>query len=111
MNHEFNGMTDDEVSQWLQSHGYSPSHFRKLDDGEWILLHQLAFTLSVCCGVGKINMFKYRWCFADENEALEFFNTCQNYDDIPAKRESLKGHRYLTKPRIVEYDEYGFEKW
>ena len=111
MKNEFDGMTDDEVGQWLQKKGYNPAHFRKLADGEWILLHQLAYTLSVCCGVGKVNMFKYRRCFENPAEAIEFFNTCQNYDDIPQKRESLRGHRYLDKPRIVEYDELGFKRW
>lgn len=111
MQNEFYGMTDDEVSQWLQNQGYDPSHFRKLDDGEWILLHQLMYTLSVCCGVGKVGMYKYRWCFENPAEAIEFFHACKNYDDIPEKRESLRGHRYLDKPRIVEYDESGYPRW
>lgn len=110
-NIEFSGMTDDEVSQWLIGQGYHPNSFRKLDDGEWILLHQLAYTLSVCCGVGKSIVFKYRWCFKDPSEAIEFFKTCENFDDIPKKRDSLKGHRYLDKPLLVEHDELGYPKW
>lgn len=109
MNHELNGMTDVEVENFLKYNQFIK--FRKLQDGEWIGMLQLAFTMSVCCGITLHDCFKYRWCFENPDEALEFFNACQNYDDIPAKRESLKGHRYLTKPRIVEYDEYGFEKW
>lgn len=111
--YSFDSMTDEEVIAWLIENEAikSADEARKLPDGEWIILHQLTFTLSVCCGITKDTMFKYRWCFKDRAEAIEFFNTCENYDDIPAKRTSLVGHRYLTKPRLVEYDDLGYRKW
>lgn len=105
----FSSMTDDEVSKWLIENGITK--FRKLKDGEWICLYKLMFTMSVCCGVDMGSMYKYRWCFADHKEAEKFFNECENYDDIPSSRKSLKGHRYLDKPRIVEYDEKGYPRW
>lgn len=110
---EFPNMTDEEVISYLIEHCYpvKEHELRKLPDGEWIMLYRLAFTWSVCCGVGMHSMFKYRWCFEDKAEAEHFFNTCQNYDDIPVKRNSLKGHRYLDKPLYMEYDELGYEKW
>lgn len=112
-NQEFLNMTDDQVIDYIVSKNppIDKTMVRKLADGEWIMLYPLMFTLSVCCGVGKINQFKYRWCFENPEEAIYFFNTCENFDDIPTKRESLKGHRYLKTPRLVEYDELGYPKW
>lgn len=37
MENEFVAMSDDEVRQFLQDKRFNPNHFRKLDDGEWIL--------------------------------------------------------------------------
>lgn len=108
---EFANMSDNEVIDWFIENEYNPKNVRKLPDGEWILLHRLAYTWSVCCGVEKSTMFKYRWCFADYAEAKLFFDTCQNYDDIPEVKSSLRGHRYSERPLYMEYDEHGYKKW
>lgn len=80
-------------------------------DGAWCGLQQLAFTWSVCCDVTINSTFAYRWCFEDKEEALFFLNTMASFDDVPAKRESLKGHRYRDSPRMVQFDNLGFAKW
>ncbi|WP_151708839.1 hypothetical protein [Acinetobacter brisouii] len=104
------GMSDDEVRSYLLNE-CDFMEVRKLEDGAWIGLLKLAFTLSVCMDIGPITPFAYRWCFKDPREARLFFSTAQAFDDIPAVRTSLKGHRYISEPRIVEYDELGLPKW
>lgn len=101
--------SDEEIEQFLLKEGYLAC--RKLDDGEWIALLPLAFTLSVCCGPDFINAYQYRWCFKDHEEAVHFFKTCKEVDEIPTRRESLKGHRYARAPLLVEYDEFGHARW
>lgn len=106
---EFGLMSDDEIIAYLEDLGYE--HIRKLEDGEWVLIMPLLFTVSVCCGVGKTTSYKYRWCFKDPKEARYFFKNCKTYDEIPTKRSSLKGHRYFDEPRLIEYDKNGFPLW
>lgn len=108
-NPSFPNMSDEEVADFLSSQGCQD--FRKLPDGEWIALMPLAFTLSICCAPDECSAFKYRWCFEDPAEAHYFFENCQEFDEIPVRRTSLKGHRYLDKPLYVEYDQFGHAKW
>lgn len=84
---------------------------RQLEDGEWVAIMPLMFTMSVCSGVTETQGYKYRWCFADAEEAYQFLAEMKSFDDIPTKRESLKGHRYLHKPLLEEKDALGFHKW
>lgn len=100
---EFGDMSDEQVITYLLEQGcgyYQREHIRKLPDGEWAIIMDLFFTTAVCLGVSKHHLYKYRWCFENPVEAHLFFNECQNYDDIPTKRDSLKGHRYLTEPLL-----------
>lgn len=101
--------SDKEMREFLSSQGYE--RFRKLPDGEWILIVPLFYSLSVCCGCDKSTMFKYRWCFGDPAEALAFFESCENYDDIPNQKDSLVGHRYDNQPLLMLYDQYGLPRW
>lgn len=108
----FEGWTKEEVESFMLSNGFIT--YRQLETGEWIGILPLMFTTSVCMDVTPISAFAYRWCFADAQEAIEFFKSAVEYDEIPApeKRTSLKGHRYGRKgPLLVEYDERGFAKW
>lgn len=111
---EFPGMTDTEVESFLLSPACGFIKVRKLEEGEWIGLLRLAFTLSVCCGVGSITCFKYRWCFEDPAEAEHMFATLESYDDPPQEdhRHSLRGHRYWgRKPLLKMKDENGIDRW
>lgn len=111
MNYDsFDGWTDEQIANFMSEQGYNLP-YRKLEDGEYIMLVKLAYTMSVCCGVTPLSVFKYRWCFEDESEAFHFFNTCKEFDEVPAQRNSLRGHRYQTSPLLVEYDEFNNPKW
>lgn len=100
---------DPEFKNFLLDQGFlSP---RRLDDGEWVAMLPLMFTMSVCCGIGEHHTYRYRWCFGDREEAELFLAELVDFDDIPTKKDSLKGHRYLTTPRYMETDQLGINKW
>ncbi len=84
---------------------------RQLEDGDWIGIQELMFTTSVCMGITPTSPFTYRWCFEDEVEAMQFLLNAREVDEIPTHRSSLRGHRYLSKPLLIEKDERGFDKW
>lgn len=112
---EFPGRSDKEVETFL----LAPDQcnfikVRKLDDGEWIGLYKLAYTWSVCCGIGEITSFKYRWCFEDREEAEYMLATLESYDDPPHEdhRHSLRGHRYWGRePLLKMKDDNGIDRW
>lgn len=101
--------TDKAFLDFLVSEGYINP--KKLQDGEWVAIMPLAFTTSVCCGIEEITPYKYRWCFKDPAEAYHFLDNIKDFDEVPEKRESLKGHRYLRAPLYVEKDARGYDKW
>lgn len=84
---------------------------KQLADGEWAAIMPLMFSMSVCCGIERSLAFKYRWCFSSTEDALEFFENLENFDDIPAKTDNLVGHRYLDKPLLRQKDALGLERW
>lgn len=99
---------DADLLAFLEQEGFINA--KKLD-GEWVAIMPLAFTVSVCCGIEQYTAYKYRWCFEDPQEAFYFLDNMKNFDDIPEKRTSLKGHRYIDKPLYMEKDAMGFNKW
>ena len=63
-------------------------------------------------GVSPHTAFRYRWCFADQDEAIYHLETAAEYYEVPVRKASLKGHRYpYDQPLYKEQDDYGFEKW
>ncbi|MDC3552198.1 hypothetical protein [Escherichia coli] len=106
----FDGWPDEQVIAFMTENQYT--NIRKLPDGEWCGLFRLAFTWSVCMGVTPLTSFRYRWCFADREEALYLIETAEEYDGVPVRKTSLKGHRYPYGQALYkEKDEHGFEKW
>lgn len=105
----FEEWTDEEVDKFLTENTFTA--WRRLETGEVIGILKLMFTTSVCMDVTPINPYAYRWCFEDPREAVVFFSTAKEFDEVPTHRNSLKGHRYRTKPLLVENDERGFPKW
>lgn len=105
----FKRMTPEEMREFLLQQGFL--RVRQLADDSWIGVLKLAFTTSVCMDIDEVSPFRYRWCFADPNEAHHFFETAVDYDEVPTKRDSLKGHRYRGEPLLREMDEFGFDKW
>ncbi|EPO4282072.1 hypothetical protein ACUARP_004551 [Klebsiella pneumoniae] len=102
-------MDKNEMHSFLLQQGFL--RVRQLADDSWIGILQLAFTTSVCMDIDEVTPFRYRWCFADPAEANHFFETAVDYDEVPAKRSTLKGHRYRGEPLLREKDEFGFNKW
>ncbi|HBQ3191054.1 TPA: hypothetical protein L7W01_005365 [Klebsiella variicola subsp. variicola] len=105
----FSEKTDREIESILLDHGFKK--VRKIKDGCWIGILPLAFTTSVCMDIDEITPFRYRWCFADPSEADFLFTTANEFDEVPVKRNSLKGHRYRDEPLLQEQDEFGYDKW
>lgn len=112
---EFPGMPDTDVEAFL----LDPDQcnfvkVRKLEDGEWIGIYRLAYTWSVCCGIGEITSYKYRWCFEQREQAEYMFANMVDFDEEPSEqhRSSLVGHRYGSRgPRLVLHDKNGFPRW
>lgn len=109
INH-FEGWSDEKINTFMQENSFLA--WRRLEDGEYIGLIKLLFTMSVCTGIEPNTPYKYRWCFKDAREAINFYGQAKEFDEIPEQRTSLKGHRYLpNKPLLVEYASNGFPKW
>lgn len=109
MIHAFEGMSQAQIDEFLRSNLFIA--WRQLPGGEWIGLYPLAFTMSVCMDITKHQAYAYRWCFEDPAEAIYFYENAKEYDEIPTRRESLKGHRYGRTPKLLEFDELGFARW
>lgn len=109
----FDNATDEQVLAFLESQSLDRRLCRKLDDGEWICLMPLTFSVSVCMGISPTSTFKYRWCFNVPYFAVLFFLTATAFDDVPDElmKSFLVGHRYTDKPLYVAYDKQGHAKW
>ena len=108
-NNPFRNLSQQEIDLFLMRNGFS--RWRQLESGEYIGLRSLMFTWAVCMDIRIDQVFSYRWCFKDKDEAIYFFDTAKEIDEVPSLRTSLKGHRYIDKPLLVEKDELGFDKW
>lgn len=106
---DFPGMTKEEIDQYLRENQFMM--WRQLESGEYIGILPLMFTFSVCMQIERISPYAYRWCFQDFAEALHFYETAKEFDEVPTVRTSLKGHRYRHAPLLIEKDERGFDKW
>lgn len=105
----FDRLPPEQIREFLLEQGFL--RVRQLEDGSWIGVLRLVFTTSVCMDIDEFSPFRYRWCFADPAEANHFFETAVDYDEVPTKHDSLKGHRYRGEPLLREKDEFGFDKW
>ena len=56
--------------------------------------------------------YAYRWCFTDRSEAMYFLDTIEEFDEIPTRTQSLRGHRFdCGFARVIHYDKDGYRKW
>ena len=108
-NDPFQDWSKEEVESFLTKNRFEM--FRQLETGEWIGLLRLAFTMSVCMDISPDTPYSYRWCFQDANEALYFYENAKEFDEVPTRIDSLKGHRYKREPLMVLYDKLGFARW
>ena len=58
--------------------------WRQLDDGTYVALGRLAFTLGLFIGVGAITPYKRRYCFNDAVTALAEYGGLKTGDDVPS---------------------------
>lgn len=101
---------DEDVVKFLIENRFTNP--KKLKDGSWVATMQLIYTLSVCTDITPMTPYAYRWCFKDPEEAMYFLENIQEFDEIPERRSSLKGHRYHgLDARLIAYDELGLKKW
>ena len=104
------GMNDKQVIEFLLKNQYSEP--RKLADGSWVALFMLATTWSICTDITKESPYAYRWCFKEKDEAMYFLDTIKEFDEIPVRTQSLRGHRFDSGyARVIHYDKDGFRKW
>lgn len=57
--------------------------WRQLDDGTYIALGRLMFTVALFVGVGAITPFKRRYCFSDATLAYAAYDDMTTGDDVP----------------------------
>lgn len=106
----FYNWDDEKVTTFLNENNYT--HHRKLEDGSWVAIQRLMFTWSVCCDITPTSPYAYRWCFQDLEEAEYFITTIKEFDEVPVRKESLRGHRFHDgQARYVKFDELGFKMW
>ncbi|MBO6224537.1 MAG: hypothetical protein J6N72_03650 [Psychrobacter sp.] len=107
---EMYGIKETEFKEFLEKQGYI--EVKQLSaDKEWVAMLRLGFSVSVCCGIDTVTPFKYRWCFANQEAATEFYENMKEFDDIPKNQNMLVGHRQNGfKPLLILQDERGNNK-
>lgn len=95
----FDGWPPEEIASYLAD--CNILHPRQLPDGNWIGLLKLMYTLSVCVGVTPVDVFAYRWCFEDVQEAVAFYREAEHLKSVPTSTESLVGHRHNGKGALL----------
>lgn len=100
-NDVFKGWTREQLDRFFEEAEFA--HYRQLPTGEWVGVTKLLFTWSVCADVTPEQPFTYRWCFEKHTDAMHFYENMEEYDEIPERIDSLKGHRFTRKP-LLEKD-------
>ena len=100
---------DVKFPNWLTLQNFI--NIRKLEDGCWVGIYQLAYTWSVCSDITYGSQYAYRWCFKDPEEAFYFCDNIKEFDEIPERRQTLQGHRYTKESRLAATDQLGIKRW
>jgi hypothetical protein len=58
--------------------------WRQLDDGTYVALGKLMFTMGLFIGVGPITPYKRRYCYSDPTEAHAEYLWLTTGDDVPS---------------------------
>lgn len=58
--------------------------WRQLDDGTYIALGRLMFTVGLFIGVGPLTPYKRRYCFKDLHDAAAAFVAMETGDEVPS---------------------------
>lgn len=75
---------DEAIEQALNDPVNNFQCWRQLDDGTYIALGRLMFTMGLFVGVGATTPFKRRYCFQDLNTALAEYAALKTGDDVPS---------------------------
>lgn len=57
--------------------------WRQLEDGTYVAVMRLMFTVALCIGVGAYTAYRRRYCYEDLGTALAEYQTLQTGDDEP----------------------------
>ena len=68
--------------------------------------------------IHDVNLYRYWWdypiplsmMFRWSERGTSFFETAVDYDEVPVKRSSLKGHRYRGEPLLREKGVFGYDR-
>lgn len=58
--------------------------WRQLDDGTYVALGRLMFTIGLFIGVGAITPYRRRYCYNDPTEAHAEYRALRTGDDVPS---------------------------
>jgi hypothetical protein len=73
----------DDFTRLLLTKDYQFSGAKLLKDGTYVGLKRLAFTLSICIGVTRTDVFKRRYCFSDITQCIDEYVKITTGDDVP----------------------------
>lgn len=96
---DFEEWSDADKKAFFENSYYH--HVRKLADGTWAGILELAYTAAICTDLNDDSQFHYRWCFKDRDMAITELDKMQSYDTIPTLG-SFVAHRSVGKPLWVD---------
>ena len=73
-------MDDDQFRAFLTKDGYE--HIRKLDDGTWVGIVPLMFSVGLCMGLDRIGWDR-RYCYEDRALAVAEIAKLERGDQVP----------------------------
>lgn len=73
----------DDFTRKLHQWEYGFVGAKRLEDGTYVGLRRLAFTLAICIGVTETDTFKRRYCFSDITLCIDEYVKITTGDDIP----------------------------
>lgn len=94
---------DPAIERALEEPLNNYSDWRQLEDGTYIAVGRLMFTVALFVGVGAVAPYRKRYCFPTLALAFDAFNDMRTPDDVPtgwiARRpETLEDIEAKAKP-------------
>lgn len=80
----------DEFTERMRDvHGYIGA--KRADDGTYIGILPLMFTMSICVGVTEISPFKKRYCYEDITECMSNYDSLDDSTFTPSGYIATRG--------------------
>jgi hypothetical protein len=73
----------DDFTRLLRTDDYRFVGAKRLDDGTYVGLRRLAYSLAICIGVTRTDVFKRRYCFTDITQCIDEYVKITSPDDVP----------------------------